>query len=83
MGSKLGCIRSTPTETQSISENDFECLASTSVKSPVMDKRVDDRPSYEKECQEKTLRRQLGGRAVLGIQPRRSLPLRVLTVWPR
>ena len=31
IGSKLRCIRSTPTEMQSISENDFECLASTGV----------------------------------------------------
>jgi hypothetical protein len=28
-GSKLCCILSTPTEMQSISENDFECLANT------------------------------------------------------
>src|SRR5271169_1586593 len=34
IGSKFRCIRSTPTEMQSISENDFECLASTGVKSP-------------------------------------------------
>src|ERR1019366_8495317 len=34
IGSKLRCIRSTPTEMQSISENDFECLARTGVKSP-------------------------------------------------
>src|SRR6266851_5719448 len=34
MGSKLRCIRSTPTEKQSISENDFECLASTGVNTP-------------------------------------------------
>lgn len=34
MGSKFRCIRSTPTEMQSISENDFECFASTGVKSP-------------------------------------------------
>src|SRR5216683_4564558 len=34
MGSKLRCIRSTPTEMQSTSENDFECLASTGVKAP-------------------------------------------------
>jgi hypothetical protein len=34
MGSKFLCIRSTPTEMQSIGENDFECLASTGVKSP-------------------------------------------------
>jgi hypothetical protein len=31
--SKLRCIRSTPTEMQSIRENDFECLATTGVKS--------------------------------------------------
>src|SRR5260370_8192640 len=31
MGSKFRCIRSTPTEMQSTSENDFECLASTGV----------------------------------------------------
>jgi len=32
LGSKFRCMRSTPTETQAISENDFECLASTGVK---------------------------------------------------
>jgi hypothetical protein len=31
MSSKLRCIRSTPTEMQSINENDFECLARTGV----------------------------------------------------
>jgi hypothetical protein len=34
MGSKLRCIRSTPTEMQSVSENDFECFASTGVNTP-------------------------------------------------
>src|ERR1700751_324672 len=34
IGSKLRCMRSMPTEMQSISENDFECFASTGVKSP-------------------------------------------------
>jgi hypothetical protein len=34
IGSKFLCIRSTSTETQSISENDFECLASTGVNTP-------------------------------------------------
>jgi hypothetical protein len=34
MGSKSLCIRSTPTEMQSMSENDFECLASTGVNTP-------------------------------------------------
>src|ERR1700678_22329 len=34
IGSKLRCIRSTPTEMQSMSENDFECFASTGVKTP-------------------------------------------------
>src|SRR5215469_10421253 len=34
MGSKFRCMRSTPTETQSTSENDFECLASTGVNVP-------------------------------------------------
>src|SRR5260370_23789989 len=34
MGSKFRCIRSTPTAMQSMSENDFECFASTGVKSP-------------------------------------------------
>src|SRR5258708_32240413 len=34
MGSKFRCIRSTPTEMQSTSENDFECLASTGVNTP-------------------------------------------------
>lgn len=31
IGSKFLCIRSTPTEMWSISENDFECLARTGV----------------------------------------------------
>jgi len=31
MGSKFHCIRSTPTEMQSMSEKDFECFASTGV----------------------------------------------------
>ena len=34
IGSKFRCIRSTPTEMQSMSENDFECFASTGVKTP-------------------------------------------------
>src|SRR5579884_2148133 len=34
ISSKFLCIRSTPTETQSIKENDFECLASTGVNTP-------------------------------------------------
>ena len=34
IGSKFRCIRSTPTEMQSMSENDFECFASTGVKPP-------------------------------------------------
>src|SRR5260370_32658543 len=31
IGSKFRCMRSTPTEIQSMSENDFECFASTGV----------------------------------------------------
>ena len=34
IGSKFRCMRSTPTETQSISENDVKCLASTGVNTP-------------------------------------------------
>jgi hypothetical protein len=34
IGSKFRCIRSTPTEMQLISENDFECFARTGVESP-------------------------------------------------
>src|SRR5271157_2573025 len=34
IGSKFRCMRSTPTEMQSMSENDFECLASTGVNAP-------------------------------------------------
>ncbi len=44
MGSKLRCIQSTPTETQSIKENDFECLASTGVNAPLMAMTADNRP---------------------------------------
>src|SRR6267378_3120680 len=42
IGSKLRCIRSTPTEMQSMSENDFECFASTGVNTPPMAKMTDD-----------------------------------------
>ena len=35
MGSKFRCIRSTPTEMQSMSEKDFECFARTGVNTPV------------------------------------------------
>jgi hypothetical protein len=38
IGSKFHCTRSTPTEMQSISENDFECFASTGVNTPLMAK---------------------------------------------
>src|SRR6266567_5551483 len=34
MGSKFLCMRSTPTEMQSMRENDFECFASTGVNTP-------------------------------------------------
>jgi hypothetical protein len=34
LAQKFRCIRSTPTELESMSENDFECLASTGLKSP-------------------------------------------------
>src|SRR5437588_12057891 len=34
IGSKFRCIRSTPTEMQSMSENDFGCFASTGVNTP-------------------------------------------------
>lgn len=33
-GFKVPCIRSTPTAMQSMSENDFECFASTGVNTP-------------------------------------------------
>src|SRR5258708_39635555 len=33
-GLKFRCMRSTPTEMQSMSENDFECLARTGVNTP-------------------------------------------------
>jgi hypothetical protein len=33
-GSKLRCIRSTPTEIESTSENDLECFAKTGVNTP-------------------------------------------------
>jgi hypothetical protein len=35
IGSKFLCIRSTPTEIQSISENDFECFARIGANAPV------------------------------------------------
>jgi hypothetical protein len=35
IGSKFRCMRSTPTEMRSMSENDFECFASTGVNTPV------------------------------------------------
>jgi hypothetical protein len=47
IGSKFLCIRSTPTETQSINENDFECLARTGVNTSVTAITRDDRPSLD------------------------------------
>jgi hypothetical protein len=38
IGSKFCCIRSTPTEIRSISENDFESFASTGVNTAVTQK---------------------------------------------
>jgi len=35
-------MRSTPTEMQSMNENDFECLAKTRVNTPPMAKMTDD-----------------------------------------
>jgi len=35
IGSKFRCIRSTPTEIQSMSENDSECFASPGLNTPV------------------------------------------------
>jgi len=40
--SKLCCMRSTPSEMQSMNENDFECLAKTRVNTPPMAKMTDD-----------------------------------------
>jgi len=34
MGSKLRCVRPTPTEMQPMSENDFECSRARSVNTP-------------------------------------------------
>ena len=42
IGSKFRCMQSTPTEMQSMSENDFECFASTGVNTPPMAKMTDD-----------------------------------------
>jgi hypothetical protein len=42
MSSKERCIRSTPTETQSMRENDFECLAITGVNAPPSPKVLDE-----------------------------------------
>lgn len=41
IGSKLRCIRSTPTDMQSIKENAFECFAKTGVNTPVTCFRID------------------------------------------
>jgi hypothetical protein len=40
IGSKSRCIRSTPTETLSINENDFECFASTGANAPAQHFRI-------------------------------------------
>ena len=48
MGSKFRCIRSTPTEMQSINENDFECLASTGVNTPETILQIPDSASGRK-----------------------------------
>src|SRR6266851_3881798 len=52
IGSKFRCIRSTPTERQSMSENDFECFASTGVNTPAT-------MSPNSECREGQLPRRL------------------------
>src|SRR5579864_6433401 len=46
MGSKFRCIRSRPTEMQSMSENDFECLASTGVNAPGIMLQIDPKFLY-------------------------------------
>ena len=40
--SKLCCMRSTPSEMQSMNENDFECLAKTRLNTPPIAKMTDD-----------------------------------------
>jgi hypothetical protein len=45
-GSKLRCMRSTPTEMQSINENDFECFAKTGVNTRPMAKTTDDGQTF-------------------------------------
>ena len=48
--SKLRCIRSTSTEMQSMSENDFECLASTGVNTPGTMFQIDPNFSISRPC---------------------------------
>jgi len=47
IGSKLRCIRSTPTELQSMSKNDFECFANPGVNTPRMAKTFGHGPPLE------------------------------------
>src|SRR5208282_5859678 len=51
IGSKFRFIRSTPTEIQSMSENDFECLASTGVNAPGTMRKTPN-------CRERSMRQQ-------------------------
>src|SRR5437660_10552768 len=57
IGSKFRCTRSTPTEIQSMSENDFECFARTGVNTPkTMSPRIAALPhSHPREAQEQNL----------------------------
>jgi hypothetical protein len=50
MGSKFRCIRSMPTEMQSMSENDLECLASTGVNAPGTMLQMDPNFSISRPC---------------------------------
>jgi hypothetical protein len=52
MGSEFGCIRSTPTEMQSLSKNDFERFASTGVNTPPMAKMTDDGQLFRNRIKE-------------------------------
>ena len=79
--SKLCCMRSTPTEMQSMNENDFECLAKTRVNTPPMAKMTDDElhgsyagPQVCNQANEISLTPQ---KSASGKSPQKSAPLRL------
>ena len=84
MGSKLRCIRSTPTETQAFNENDFGCFASTGVNAPAMAKTIDNRRTDRVRSSHGSRRGRNSNRLpFLGLHPRFTVPSIFLLIGTR